>query len=226
MTAFTRTTAAAALSLALGLSVAACGASGTQVVAADPDAGSGAGDGDGMAAVAMPTAVPAADGAVSTRAPTTRLVLDDGSGPQLCLGAVLESAPPQCGGLMVPLADWSWQRSDGAVRTGGTRSGQYALAGTFDGTTLSVTGAIPAALYDAAAPQAAPMPAPVPADIDLTAVTREVQQLPGLLGATTDQESGTVEAEVVFDDGSLQQWADQSFGEGVVTVTGALVSSE
>ncbi len=228
MTAITRTTAAGALALALCLSVTACGASGTEVLAPDPAAGDVAGDGagGGADAVEVPVDVPAADGPVSTRPPTTGLVVDDGSGAQLCLGRVAESAPPQCSGVSIPLADWSWQHSSGAVRTGGTRYGQYALAGTFDGTTLTVTGAVPAGLYDAAAPQASPMPRRVFADTDVTDVTRQVQQLPGLLGVTPDEEAGTVGADVVFDDGSLQQWADRSFGAGVVTITGALVPSQ
>lgn len=212
--------AAVSLGLGLALSVTACGASGKEVLGPDPGAS------DPAAAVAMPVAVPAADGPVSTRPPTTGLVLDDGSGPQLCLGKVAESAPPQCDGTAVPLADWSWQGKGGVERAGASRFGQYAVVGTFDGTTLSVTGAVPAGLYDAAAPTAPPMPQQASADTDLTAISREVQQLPGLLDTTPDEQAGTVRADVVFDDGSLQRWADRSFGTGVVTVTGALVASD
>ncbi|QTV79535.1 hypothetical protein [Microbacterium sp. NIBRBAC000506063] len=37
-------------------------------------------------------------------------VLDDGSGPELCLGGVMESHPPQCGGPALTGWDWSdWE---------------------------------------------------------------------------------------------------------------------
>ena len=72
-------------------------------------------------------------------------VLDSGSGPELCLGAVAESYPPQCGGPQ--LADFDFG-DVGAEKAAGVTWGQYALTGTYDGTTFTVTDAIPAALYD------------------------------------------------------------------------------
>ena len=54
----------------------------------------------------MPTTIPAAPGEVSTRGIVT--ILDDGEGPELCLGAVAESWPPQCGGP--PVLGWDWKQ--------------------------------------------------------------------------------------------------------------------
>lgn len=55
-------------------------------------------------------------------------VLDDGSGPQLCVGAVAASLPPQCGGPLITNWDWSVGGSQ-AVR--GTRWVEYAVVGRF-----------------------------------------------------------------------------------------------
>jgi len=58
-------------------------------------------------------------------------------GPQLCLGGVLTSLPPQCGG--VPLAGWDWALAEGEESANGTTWGDYRVVGTFDGTTLTLT---------------------------------------------------------------------------------------
>ena len=219
MSPFKHTTASAALALVLGLSVTACGASGTEVLGPDPAAGD-------PTSVAVPAAVPAADGPVSTRPPTTATVVDDGSGARLCPGVVARSAPPRCDG--VPLAGWKWQGRTGVTRLGDARWGQFAVVGTFDGATLSVTGAVPAALYDAAAPvESEPEAPPDPAlsRAGLRAARDTVTALPGYLGSSTDRAAGGLVVDVVFDDGSLQTWADETYGTGLVTIRGALVAS-
>ncbi len=58
-------------------------------------------------------------------------VLDDGSGPKLCLGALMESYPPQCGGP--PLEGWTWPEQ-GTERANGVTWGSYVIVGTYDGT--------------------------------------------------------------------------------------------
>lgn len=63
-------------------------------------------------------------------------VLDAGRGPELCLGGVAESYPPQCGGPAV--AGWSW-RSVEHESASGVRWGEYAVTGTWDGETLTLT---------------------------------------------------------------------------------------
>lgn len=61
----------------------------------------------------------------------------DGRGPQLCLGAVAESLPPQCSGL--PLVGWSWDAVADEQRAATTIWGEYHVAGTFDGKAFTVT---------------------------------------------------------------------------------------
>ena len=99
----------------------------------------------------MPTEVPAAPGDVRSRNIVT--VMDTGS-PELCLGPVAESWPPQCSGPAI--AGWSWADHTGTFESQqGIRWGSYAVAGTWDGEVFTATEAIPAALYD-------PMPQPEP----------------------------------------------------------------
>lgn len=271
--------AAAALSV-LGALAACSTEEGTRAVDGAGDATS-----DAPAPGEAPTPVP--DGEVRTSGLVT--VLDPGDGPQLCLGAVAESYPPQCGGPAV--ADFEWG-DVGAEEAGGVTWGQYALTGTFDGSTFTVTEAIPAALYDAVKEPVAGGLEPAcddatttdraratPEDMDATlaaasalptyagawlsngtisvAVTGDAEAAEaelrrtwgGLLCVTTvertdadlnqvNQElqaalgeqlltSGSsapdsLDAHVVFDDGSIQDWADETFGDGLVRVGSAL----
>lgn len=148
-----------------------------------------------------------------------------GRPPELCLGPVRESFPPQCEGIA--LAGWSWAQypPEQSVDGGGsaTRWGSYAVTGSFDGTTLTATGAIPLALYDTMA-EPSPLPTTPP---DLTAgqwadVESGTRLMPGLLTSARAGDTGPVHVDVVHDDGSLQAWADASFGAGAVVVTSAL----
>lgn len=237
----------------------------------------------------MPTAVPAADGAVSTDGLVT--VLDDGDGPELCT-FVAESLPPQCSGT--PMAGWDWAAHPEHEDQSGTKWGSFALTGTFDGTTITVTEAIPAALYDEVSQAPGPdltTPCPPPAEgwgvVDPAQATQEAMDatfaaasaLPGYAGAWIDDsiinvavtkdvaaaearlretwggalcvsEAAYTEAElnalamelqrlpgvttssgaddvvqigVLFDDGSLQAWADETYGEGRVEISSTLV---
>lgn len=56
----------------------------------------------------------------------------------------------------------------------------------------------------------------------LREVADALGDLPGGLGRGYGTISNTVEISVVHDDGSIQAWADEEFGAGVVTVTSAL----
>jgi hypothetical protein len=190
--------------------LAACGSTGD--VAGDP--------GSGHQDVPIPTEVPAADGPVRTRQLAT--VMDTGR-PELCLGPVAESYPPQCGGP--PMAGWDWADHAGDFdRQGEVRWGMFAVTGTFDGATFTVTGAVPADRHDGGpvAPPRLPDPA---VDLDGDELAEIAERLggdlPGAQGAYVAD--GHVLVDVVHDDGSLQDWADEQYGDGVVVVTSALV---
>jgi hypothetical protein len=232
---------------------------------------------------------PVPDGDVRTLGLVT--VLDDGDGPEMCLGAVAASSPPQCSGPALAGFDWG---DAGSEEAGGVRWGSYALTGTFDGSTFTVGDAIPAALYDTtAAPEPEPLAAAcdeptttdtakaTPEDLDATlaaasalpsyasawltgddtvnvAVTDDAegaeaelrrtwggklcvttvertdadlnevnQELQAALGDQLLTSGSTtpdsLDAQVVFDDGSIQEWADATYGDGLVRVGSALV---
>ena len=105
------------------LLAAACGAQTGGRAAPDPNE---------PGSPARPTRIPAATGEVTA----TGTVMDTGR-PELCLGAVAESYPPQCGGP--PILGWDWEAVDGEERSGDTRWGTYTVTGTFDGSTFTLT---------------------------------------------------------------------------------------
>ena len=224
------TTPPRARSLLVGLlllpvlaTVAGCATDGRQGLGDDPSD-------PGRGGPPVPTSVPAATGPVATRPPTAALVLDDGSGAVACLGPVAESFPPQCGGDgTLPLADWSWAQVAGTFEQGPpgagppVRFGDYALSGRFDGTTLTVTDAVPVALYDTVVPSDPSLPRPETSydARELAGLLRDVEDLPGFL--TAEAGDGQVLVGVLHDDGTLQAWADQRYGAGVVVLRSALV---
>jgi hypothetical protein len=63
-------------------------------------------------------------------------------GPHLCLGIVLTSHPPQCEGLPIP--NWRWDQVEGEESAGGVTWGPYQVMGTYDGSSFTVTRAVPA----------------------------------------------------------------------------------
>lgn len=68
----------------------------------------------------------------------TAMVLESPDhGPQLCLGGVEDSLPPQCGGPDIP--NWSWDDVDGFESAGGTTWGGYTVVGTYDGEDFTLT---------------------------------------------------------------------------------------
>ena len=143
-------TSLALCSLALAAAALTGCSTESEMRASDPAASDAAGAGDepaespAAAPTGMPTATPPAEGEVATAGLVT--VLDDGDGPELCLGAVAESLPPQCAGLK--MTAWDWAAHPEHEEQAGTRWGSFHVTGAFDGTTFTVTEAIPAALYD------------------------------------------------------------------------------
>lgn len=212
-----KTLAAPFAAAVLLVSLTACGDDAGPSTAADPASST-------TETPDAPDAVPAAVGQVRSR--TLPTVMDTGDGPELCLGAVAESFPPQCSGPAI--AGWGWQaQAPNFDKQGEVRWGTFAVTGTWDGTTFTVSDAIPGALYDPAPTVPAELPNPS-RDLDqaaLEAIGAEVQDdLPGVLTAFPDQE-GHLLVDVTYDDGSLQDYVDATYGDGVVVVSGALVDA-
>ncbi|HVF04224.1 MAG TPA: hypothetical protein VNA20_05235 [Frankiaceae bacterium] len=58
-------------------------------------------------------------------------------GPELCVGGVQTSLPPQCGGI--PVTPFSWRDVPGRESRNGTTWGTATFVGTFDGRTFRLT---------------------------------------------------------------------------------------
>jgi hypothetical protein len=76
-----------------------------------------------------------------------------------------------------------------------------------------------------------PTPTPTPATAyepaELERIASELQSAPGVLGAYGGEASaGHVLVDVHYDDGTLQEWADATYGAGVVLVSSALVDAD
>jgi hypothetical protein len=106
--------------------------------------------GDDGGSVSAGTAAPSStDPAPTTPAPSTsvqRPALYEGTGtvleapehgPQLCLGGVDDSYPPQCEGT--ELVGWDWAGVDDEESSGGTTWGDYHVVGAWDGERFTVT---------------------------------------------------------------------------------------
>jgi hypothetical protein len=152
-------------------------------------------------------------------------VLQEGDGPpELCLAGVAESFPPQCGGPEIVGWDWDAVESESAQDT---TWGEYEVEGTWDGETFHLTEAV-------AAPAEWPEPPDDPRlDPDNAGAAgpevlegeaqdlmhEAVEHLDGLSGWT---ENGYAWVTVVYDDGSIQRYADDKYGADMVAVLSAL----
>jgi len=149
-------------------------------------------------------------------------VMDVDGDAELCVGPVAESWPPQCSGI--PLIGWDWAGVDGAENSGDITWGAYAVQGTYDGEEFTVTQPpILLALYD---PQMYEDPTGgVAGDTDEATLLGIQEQLPDRLGAdylSSAPRDGRLWVDVVWDDGTWQDAADDDFGENVVIIRSAL----
>ncbi|KJQ55544.1 hypothetical protein [Microbacterium sp. SA39] len=149
-------------------------------------------------------------------------VLDSAGDVQLCLGAVMESYPPQCSGI--PLDGWSWEGVDGSETSGETTWGAYAVYGTYDGERFTNTDPpIMLALFDPVAPEdtTGGVDGPTPS-AELTRIQDDISARLGRDALTLVSDRGYVWLQVVWDDGTIQDAADAEFGDDVVIVTSSL----
>ena len=205
-----RRTTGLALLVAPLLLVSACGG-GEDEVAVD----------DGAASSPAPLEPQAAPGTVRTR--DLVVVMDTGEGPEMCLGPVAESYPPQCSGPAIE--GWKWRDQQAFEKAGDVRWGYFALTGEWDGTTFTVSDAIPAALYSPVRQDEQDPPPPLRQrdEASINEIAREVSELPGVAG--TYVENNQVVVEVAYDDGALQQRLDEQYGANAVRVVPQLVDA-
>jgi hypothetical protein len=188
---------------------------------ASPGAGSapGAGPGDGPGAA---PASGAASGEVITQATVLQVEPD---AAMLCLGAVMESYPPQCSGPEI--TNWDWSSVEMSENSQAVTWGGYAVQGTWDGTAFTVTQPpIPLALYDpmmaAADPRQDPQNAGATDDTRLLEIQEELWNSDVLEMLTSSPANGYLWLTVPYDDGSIQHFVDGVYGPDVVIVQSAM----
>lgn len=144
--------------------------------------------------------------------------------PQLCLGAVMESYPPQCTGPA--LRNWDWSRVDDEEGASGYTWGSYLVTGTWDGVQFTQTkDPIPLSLYDPS-PPAGPAPwegtTGSGSEAQLELIRAEIFSSgdSSILGSRTT--NGYLILNVFYDDGSLQNEMDAKYGPQLVLVQSAL----
>ena len=152
-------------------------------------------------------AAPAGTPLTEQRYEANGTVLDDGGGPELCLGGVAESLPPQCGGMQIH--GWSWDAVEGEQRAGGVTWGDFHVVGTYDGSSFRVEQAgPPRSVPEEGDPFATPCPEPAggwtssgPAttDDDRIAAMHIAEDLPAYAGIWIDY----LEEPVEFDPGPV-----------------------
>ncbi|HEV7740844.1 MAG TPA: hypothetical protein VGO65_00355, partial [Pseudolysinimonas sp.] len=143
--------------------------------------------------------------------------------PQLCLGAVAESYPPQCTGPEV--TGWDWGAVDGEEASGDVTWGAYAVTGGWDGTRFSEKSAIMLALYDPMPfidPLLDPENAGDAEQAELERIQTELTESAPFLVLTSSIENGYLFASVLYDDGSIQAWADEKYLPDTVAIRPAL----
>jgi hypothetical protein len=149
----------------------------------------------------------------------------DGEEAQFCLGAVMESYPPQCSGPVI--VGWEWPDDGMFESASGVTWGTYALTGTWNGVEFTPTQPpIPLALYDPLMhdpdPRADPANGGDNSDDLLTRVQDELSAWTEVTVLSSYPDNGYVWATVYYDDGTIQATLDEIYGPDVVIVQSAL----
>ena len=148
--------------------------------------------------------------------------MDVAGSVELCLGPVAESYPPQCSGL--PVQGWTWDGVEGSEISGDSTWGVYAVHGTFDGETFTVTQPpVMLALYDPMMIEDPTGGEPGPTDeATLLGIQEELPSALGLSYLSSSPQDGRLWVDVVWDDGTWQKAADDDYGADVVVIRSAL----
>ncbi len=199
---------AAAVALFLAASLSAC-------------ASTGSGPGTDMGGDGIPEPIPAGD------VIGQGTVLQEGeTSAQFCIGAVMESYPPQCGGM--PLVAWTFPEGT-FEEASDVRWGTYAIVGSWDGESFEVTGeVVPLALYSPPAmldERLDEANAGAGDEATLTEIQDEIAGFGNDSILSTWQQNGYVFVQVRYDDGTVQGWLDQRYGPDLVAVQSALLDA-
>ncbi|MBG6189336.1 hypothetical protein IWX64_000256 [Arthrobacter sp. CAN_A212] len=225
----TKLFAAAALAAVVLVGCGAVGVPGsTSPGSTSPDSPVANSPGISPAPTSPSSAVPSAGDARAIPAPGEVLaqgaVLQQGEAPpQLCLGGVAESYPPQCSGP--ELLGWDWLAVEQSETAAGVTWGTYAVQGTWDGAAFTRTGdPIPLSLYDTIAdidPRLDPANPGGGEEAELEQLQVELLEAEPLI-LTSSVVNGYLFVTVVYDDGTLQERYDVQYGRDLIAVQSAL----
>ena len=150
--------------------------------------------------------------------------------PQLCLGVVAESYPPQCSGPEI--LGWDWEAVDLEEFVEDVTWGAYAVVGTWDGVRFTLTDpAIPLALYDPMPFEPDPRTDPANAGDNSEQTLLSIQEDLGddvQSGAnpwpilSSSAENGYLFVTVEYDDGTIQAYYDGLYGPDTIAIQSAL----
>ena len=148
------------------------------------------------------------------------MVIDDGSGPRMCLGMIMESYPPQCEGPAI--VGWDWEAVDVVESAVGVTWGEYRIRGTWDGNAITlhrppVPAPIAAATHDPSAPLPSAEPDPACASSEARLPTLR-HAVPDIVSVLVDLSDGCIVVGVEYDDGTLQAAVDERFGAGAFVI--------
>jgi hypothetical protein len=148
----------------------------------------------------------------------------DGEDAQFCIGAVMESYPPQCSGPV--LLGWEWPDDGMSESASGVTWGTYAVSGTWDGEAITKGDmVIPLALYDPMKQDPDPRLEPANAGENdeelLLRVQEELSAWTSVTVLSSYPENGYLWATVSYDDGTIQAYLDEVYGPDVVVVQSA-----
>lgn len=151
-------------------------------------------------------------------------------GPQLCLGFLTLSLPPQGGGPAIP--NWDWSAVTGHTSLHGTTWGDYEVVGTYDGHEFTLT-RMPSTPHndhrdpDDSYPPCTPCPEPAggwrvldpshTSDRHMDRTFRKARRLDGYAGAWLDQSINPAACSDEEDDADLMNDPEKSITNVAVT---------
>lgn len=143
-----------------------------------------------------------------------------GEDPQLCMGAIGASDPPTCSGPAIH--GWDWTTAEQSETAADTTSGGYAVYVTWDGVSFTSTrDPIPLSLYDAMAIDDPRLDDRNPGKTSEAELIRLMDDVYATRGPTLTNwmvRNGYLWLDVIYDDGTVQDFVDEKYGEGVVVV--------
>jgi hypothetical protein len=143
--------------------------------------------------------------------------------PQLCLGAVAESYPPQCTGPI--LRNWDWSAVNDSTTAAGVIWGSYAVTGTWDGDEFTLTDK-PVALSPDSSSLSSDKPLVDENGVGSESRLRQIQlELQSSIGSSLLSswiEKGYLVLNVIYDNGDLQRQMNGKYGNNMILVQSAL----